>query len=30
MMNVSAAQIIVIDDNADIVDILTTYLCDEG
>ena len=30
MMNASAAQIIVIDDNADIVDILITYLCDEG
>src|SRR5882672_11197266 len=30
MMNVSAAQIVVIDDNADLVDILTTYLCDEG
>jgi two-component system response regulator (stage 0 sporulation protein F) len=30
MMMTSAAQIIVIDDNADVVDILTTYLADEG
>ena len=30
MMNVSAAQIIVIDDNPEVVDILTTYLCEQG